>query len=355
MSLPLRTSVEDIQAVCGYLATKPAGATLQEARAVIDKSRLDERKIGALKFWGFVEDEGLKLKITDLGRAFVRNSGPNRAKVLAEVVRNVEPYRAIIERAAHRGEASLAATDVAAHWHQHFREDVSSNNEVLNDQAICFFQIAAGAELGKYILGRKGAPTRFDFDQETVKTFTGLGETEHRIPKEHPPTPEDKDTFGEAAHTPPNGRESTQLGRGIFIGHGKNKGPLEQLKRILDQFKVPYKVAVEEPNLGRPIGTKVHETMESCNCAILIFTADEEFKDKDGKTVWRPSENVVYELGASGYLYGDRIVIMKEEGVNFPSNFHDLGYISFGKDQLEAKAMEILKELIGFGIVKVST
>jgi len=41
--------------------------------------------------------------------------------------------------------------------------------------------------------------------------------------------------------------------------------------------------------------------------------------------------------------------------VEFPANFRDLGYISFTKDQLEAKAMEILKELIGFGIVKVST
>ena len=95
--------------------------------------------------------------------------------------------------------------------------------------------------------------------------------------------------------------------------------------------------------------------MESCNCAILIFTADEEFRTQKGDQVWRPSENVVYELGASGYLYGNRIVIMKEEGVDFPTNFRDLGYISFAKDTLDAKAMEVLKELIGFGIVKVST
>ncbi len=95
--------------------------------------------------------------------------------------------------------------------------------------------------------------------------------------------------------------------------------------------------------------------MQACNCAILIFTADEEFQTKDGISIWRPSENVIYELGASGYLYDNRIVIMKEEEVVFPSNFRDLGYISFGKDQLEAKAMDVIKELIGFGIVKVST
>ena len=146
-----------------------------------------------------------------------------------------------------------------------------------------------------------------------------------------------------------------ELGKGIFVSHGKNKKPLEQLKRILDQFKVPYKVAIEEPNLGRPISEKIKQTMESCNCAILIFTADEEFFDKDGKSIWRPSENVVYELGASGYLYGSRIVILKEDVVQFPSNFRDIGYISFSKDQLEAKSMDVIKELIGFGILKITT
>lgn len=145
------------------------------------------------------------------------------------------------------------------------------------------------------------------------------------------------------------------LGRGIFIAHGKNKKPLEQLKKILDQFKVPYTVAVDEPNLGRPISSKVKEIMESCNCAILVFTSDEEFFDKDGNSIWRPSENVAYELGAANYLYDNRIVILKEEGVEFPSNFRDIGYISFIKDQLENKSLDVIKELIGFGIVKIST
>ena len=166
--------------------------------------------------------------------------------------------------------------------------------------------------------------------------------------------------FPEAKHVPTTiTREEKiakkELGQGIFIAHGKNKKPLEQLKRILDQFKIPYKVAIEEPNLGRPIGAKVKEIMESCNCAILIFTADEELFDKEEKSIWRPSENVVYELGASSYLYENRIVILKEEGVEFPSNFSDLGYISFVKDQLETKSVDVLKELIGFRIVKIST
>jgi len=145
------------------------------------------------------------------------------------------------------------------------------------------------------------------------------------------------------------------LGQAIFIGHGKNKTPLAQLKRILDQFKIPYKVVVDEPQLGRPISEKLRQTMRECNCAILIFSADEEFFDKDGKSIWRPSQNVLHELGAAGLLYGQRIVILKESRVDLATNFRDLGYIDFDADNLDAKSIDVLKELIGFQIVKVST
>jgi hypothetical protein len=58
MSLPIRTTLDDVQAVCTYLATKPTGATLSEAKRVIGPKCLDGRKISALKFWSLVEDDG---------------------------------------------------------------------------------------------------------------------------------------------------------------------------------------------------------------------------------------------------------------------------------------------------------
>lgn len=34
---------------------------------------------------------------------------------------------------------------------------------------------------------------------------------------------------------------------------GTHKVPLEQLKKILVEFKIPIKVAMDEPHIGRPI------------------------------------------------------------------------------------------------------
>jgi predicted nucleotide-binding protein len=320
----------------------------------------DTRRISALQAWGLVEaqDDG-KYKVTEDGRRCSKGDA-ERALALQAVIRRTPAYLAVIERAAHRREDALTGNEVGSHWHSHFKGEASDSEESLKGQVLSFFQIAEGAGLGTMISGRRGQETRFSFNASTLAAFVGgqsNAEPEQNATSATAAVMSHEDAgASQLSNEPVPGTPARQAGgQGIFIAHGKNKKPLEQLKKILDQFRIPYKIATEEPNLGRPISGKIREIMEACNCAILIFTADEEFKTTRGETLWRPSENVVYELGAAGYLYDNKLVIMKEATVTFPSNFRDIGYISFDKDQLEAKAMDVLKELIGFGIVKVST
>lgn len=353
--LPYRTTLDDVAAICTYLSKKPTGASIAEAKKVVDAKLLDFRKITAYKMWGLVNETEGRLKITDRGRS-VSKGEQSRTVALKSAVSDVEPYVAILERVAHRSDDSLTALEVAAHWHEHFSDAVSDNEQILNDQAVCFFQLAQGAGFGQVVIGRKGQPTRFNFARNAVEEFaTGTPDDEETEADEPTPETEAKGIPQPFEKNGGGSGPSVRLGQGIFIAHGKNKKPLEQLRRILDQFKVPYRVATEEPNLGRPIGVKVKEVMESCNCAILLFTADQELFDKNGNSIWIPNENVIHELGASGYLYGNRIVILKEQNVTLASNFKDLGYISFETDALDAKSLDVLKELIGFGIVKITT
>ncbi|SRR5712691_10514270 len=156
--------------------------------------------------------------------------------------------------------------------------------------------------------------------------------------------------------TPPTAQ--TGKPKKVFIAHGKNRVPLEQLKKALDTFKVSYAVAVDEANQGRPISKKVASLMrDECSSGIFIFTADEQFsreaKSGDPEEVWRPSENVVYELGAASMLYENRIVIFKEKGLTFPTDFSDLGFIEFEKDQLVAELGALFKELVELDILEV--
>lgn len=360
MALPIKITIENVEALTLYLSKKPTGATLREARTVLDAKHVDARKISALKAWNLLAEEGDRMRLTSAGRTYANGTEVQKHAVLVQSISSCPPYIAIVERAAHRGDESCTSTDVAAHWHEHFRAEAGQQDSTLNLQAIAFFNIAQGAGLGTLTVGRRGSSTRIDWDKSALQGFVGRSAIERDDQLEpidstgvEPPSTDitDDDQVASAAQE----REESTLGQAIFLGHGKNKKTLEQLKKILGGFSIPFKIAVDEPNLGRPIGQKVRDTMRECNCAILMFTADEELHDNKGKPIWRPSENVVHELGACSYLYGERVVIIKEDKVVLPTNFSDMGYISFADGELDAKAMDIVKELIGFGILKIST
>jgi hypothetical protein len=46
-------------------------------------------------------------------------------------------------------------------------------------------------------------------------------------------------------------------------------------------------------------------------------------------------------------------VIFKEENVTFPSDFSDLGYIPFRKDQLVAELGKLFSELVSLDVLEV--
>jgi predicted nucleotide-binding protein len=188
----------------------------------------------------------------------------------------------------------------------------------------------------------EGALTTSEEEDELIDSEDSAAALES-LPKPEPPP-----TSTVSASQP------TQSHKPIFVAHGKNKAPLQQLQALLTSFQIPHKVVIDEANLGRPISQKVRDTLQECGSAILIFTRDEQFVDKTGTEIWRPSENVVYELGAASFLYGDRIVIFKEKGIHFPTNFQNIGYIEFESNDIQARTAELLKELIGFGLVRIT-
>lgn len=147
--------------------------------------------------------------------------------------------------------------------------------------------------------------------------------------------------------------EVFQKSRKIFVAHGRKLEALDAIKKALDRLKVPYVVAVDEPHAGRPISQKVAHLMKECSAGIFIFTPDEVFLNEKDEKIFRPSENVIYELGAGSVLWGGKIVILKEESVFFPSDYRDLGYVSFSMANLASIQSNLLMELIGLDFVKL--
>ena len=347
MSLPIRTTLGDIEAIAFYLATKPTGATNKEARAVLDSKVLDGRKLNAIRFWGIMEDQDDKSRLTELGRRLTKDKGARKANALREIVGSIAPYRAVVERAVHKEEFTITATEVAAHWHQHFKEDASNNDKILNDQAVCFFQVAQGADLGVLTIGRKGQPTRFDFSEEAARTFVEGGAVtlpdtgdDMRLVKEANGGRKESDEVGQLT-TP----EKTKIkGNRVFITHGKNAKILQQVKEIVSYGKFDPVVAQEHETAAKPVPDKVLDDMRSCQAAVIHVSSEGILRDKDGREHAQLNGNVLIEIGAAMALYGKQFILLVEEGVILPSNLQGLYECRYAGNELGGEAtMKLLK------------
>ena len=352
MTLPIRTTSADADSICQYLITKPTGATPQEARAVIDKKVLDGRKITAFKRWGLVDGENEKLMITERGRMIARDNGARRSEAFREIVSAIAPYRAAIERVAHRDESTLTALELAAHWFEHFKDEASENDKILNDQAVCFFQVAEAADFGNLVVGRKGQPTRFEFDLANAKVFaTGVGTVKptNQYPEESTADSPAEDSHAEApgqkehAIVVSNEAKNTQNNR-VFITHGKNHKILEQVKEIVAYGKFEPVIAKERETAAKPVPDKVMDDMRACAAAVIHVGVEETLMNSNGEEVAQINGNVLIEIGAAMALYGRRFILLVEEGIKLPSNLQGLYECRYeGKELTGSATMKMLK------------
>ncbi len=287
-------------------------------------------------------------ELTELGDAATGADEVAQQSALRRAVLNIEPFRIFLT--AYNGKKVPSATPL--------KEFLVHNAGVPAEWAEdCIENLLEDAEFVGFIRDLKGA--RYvdlsDSGERALATSDAAADEEAEDNGAEEPE------LSDGASTPQRDappRIEAGAPKKVFIAHGKNRVPLDQLKKMLDQFKVRYAVAVDEPHQGRPISTKVANLMrDECSSAIFIFTADELFlhRDEEGETseVWRPSENAVYELGAASILYDRRIVIFKEKRVTFPSDFSDLGYIEFEQDQLVNQMGSLFSELVALDILEV--
>lgn len=344
-SLPIRTTMEDVEALTGYLVTKPIGATLAEAKAIVDGSVLDGRKLNAMKAWDLIEENGGRLRLTDRGRRGAKDKGAALSAILMEVIHAIPAYAAIIERAAHKSEFTITAVEVASHWHDHFKNVASSAEKILNDQAVCFFQLAQGADLGELIVGRKGSPTRFEFSKDAVMAFVEGAPPpilETPEPDDEQEAPEPQVNNGAAAKLPV-APKPTAIQR-VFITHGKNKKVLEQIKEIVSFGNFIPVVAQERESAAKPVPDKVMDEMRSCQAAVIHVSAEGAYTDAGGKEHPHINENVLIEIGAAMALYRANFILVVEDGLRLPSNLSGLYECRYVGDELNnAATMKLLK------------
>lgn len=136
---------------------------------------------------------------------------------------------------------------------------------------------------------------------------------------------------------------SDQRLKRVFITHGKNKGFIEPIKKLLTYGELQAVVAAEQSTVSQPVPEKVMEAMRSCGAAIIHVEDEQRIKDSEGAEHVILNENVLIEIGAAMALYGRRFVLVKKDGVKMPSNLQGLYEVRYAGEGLDGNAtMELL-------------
>jgi predicted nucleotide-binding protein len=161
----------------------------------------------------------------------------------------------------------------------------------------------------------------------------------------------------------------------VFIVHGRDNRPVQELKVMLTEFGLNPVVLHEQPSGSRTIVEKL-EKYSDVGYAFVILTPDDRgCEAKSGSIPWpmsissqitskqlillylqthkpRARQNVVLEFGFfMGLLGRDRVCCLHKGNVELPSDMHGIVYIPFQESITECRE-KIIKELkaIGYGI-----
>lgn len=358
MSLPIFTTVEDVRGIVAYLKTKPTGATVTEAKAIVDKTLVDGRKLAAYQAWGLISRDGDRLKLSERGWEMARKSKAEGA-TLREILDSVHPYRSALEWANHQKFDELSNVDVAAQWHEHHKEHLGTDNEnTIKDQAVCFLRLAEGAGLGSFTLGRKGQPTRLSIDKAALGAYVEAGpsappwvEPVESVPEDTEDTSESTLSAASASSVAPAGVASSSQAPApdfrVFISHGKTMEIVSQVETMLGLADIQIEIAVKEETAAIPVPDKVFNAMKKCQAAIIVVAVEEAYKDASGR--FTINENVLIEIGAAFVLYDRKVVLLWDRRLTVPSNLQGLYRCEFEGDELNWSAgMKLMKAIKNF-------
>lgn len=120
--------------------------------------------------------------------------------------------------------------------------------------------------------------------------------------------------------------------RTVFLVHGRDRAAKGEVARFIEKVSADALVVLEEqPHSGRTIIEKLEGYVPESSYVVVIMTGDDEGRlQGDAELNPRARQNVIFELGwAVGRVGRQNVAVLYEDGVELPSDYYGVGYISF--------------------------
>jgi hypothetical protein len=162
MSPPIKTTIEDIDALFGYLKGQVGWVPIDKIRRTIDSKYSDNRKLDACKYLGLIERDGTNVKLSDSGHKYARGDEATRAEMMRAAIRQTLLYFQTLEWIHHGKRNEPNKTDVGNYWHDNQQDELDgAKDSALTDAVVFFFRVADAADLGQFVSAGRGRPVTF--------------------------------------------------------------------------------------------------------------------------------------------------------------------------------------------------
>lgn len=144
-------------------------------------------------------------------------------------------------------------------------------------------------------------------------------------------------------------RQKSKGGGQIFIGHGRSKIWARVQVFLKDELGLKTLFFESESRTGETIVNILDGFLDKSSYAVLVLTAEDETKNGE----IRARQNVIHEAGLfQGRLGFDKVIILKQEGIEDFTNISGLQYIPFSNDNIEQTFYELQRKLKKAGLIK---
>lgn len=135
-------------------------------------------------------------------------------------------------------------------------------------------------------------------------------------------------------------------GARVFISHGVEGQALMKIERFIRALGLQPIVVVRGPSEGMSVDDLVEKRMSESDCAIILATADEQVDKRR-----QPRPNVIHEIGLAQEKFKKKVIYLKEDDCEFPSNVRPKVWGNFTQDNMEKAFEKISAELRSYGLL----
>jgi hypothetical protein len=138
----------------------------------------------------------------------------------------------------------------------------------------------------------------------------------------------------------------------VFISHGgPTRAHVDATRDLLTAIGIGPVIVNDLPSMNMSVNDKVVSYMRICTAAIVLATEEDEAAA--AAAAGRPRPNVENEVGMLQLApnIANRIIYLKEPGVQFASNYREKVWIPFMKERVSEAFTQMLRELRAFGVL----